>query len=216
CRVIRSLCIYDRGAVGVDLATKDIGVGWRQCRGQPFHTEEYVAVPVGRRRRPNRHCDSDGDEKQIERPRAQQQPARRTAVRRGKSLGNSYGRSPVKESGSETIEPISRLPTSYVTPSRSNGRSSPAIPTTKPSAAQQARAAMRGQAGANSQLRSTEGSRHRGCFCRGRGSLSRLSTRSTAASSPPGGACVCRVSAAFRKLSNCSPVISLILVDHIA
>src|SRR4029077_19341648 len=61
CRLIPRLFIYDRGAVGVDLATKDIGVGWRQCRGQPFYTDEYVAVPVGRRRRPHRHCDSDAD-----------------------------------------------------------------------------------------------------------------------------------------------------------
>src|SRR6185437_14783688 len=150
-------------------------------------------------------------EEKIERQRAKQQPARRKARDRGCVMSDGHGLAPVNASGSNTNEPRSPLlatvkPASAV----SMRRSSPVIPMTKPSAAQQAKAATRGQAGANCQSSSTFGRRQSGGFCRGSGPARRVSTRSTAAPSG-GGALVWRLSAASRKSSL---FILRILIDH--
>src|SRR5215510_2112669 len=73
---------------------------------------------------------------------------------------------------------------------------------------------MRGHAGANCQSSSTDGRRQNGCFCRGNGPLTRLSTRFSAASST--GSIARRLSVDSISLSNCSLFISLILINHTA
>src|SRR6516225_12292836 len=87
------------------------------------------------------------------------------------------------------------------------------MPTAKPSMAQQASAATRGQAGANCQSSSTFGSRHSGIFCRGSGPLRRLRTRSAAVVSSAE-ALLSRLSASSRKTSNWSLFMLAILINQ--
>src|SRR5581483_4286041 len=128
--------------------------------------------------------DGDADKEQVEGERTEQQPARGAAQVRRQCLSYAHGRAPVNTSGSNVIDPIPPPPTEAGAAAKSSmRRSSPAIPTKKPSAAQQASAATRGHAGANCQSSSTAGSRQSGCFWRGSGPLIRFSRRPMAASS---------------------------------
>src|SRR6185437_14816055 len=197
--VILRLCVIDKLAIGIYLAAQQVGIGRWQGIGDVLDAHEYIAVPCRRGRRTDRHRQRDADEEQIERQRAEQQPARGEARYRRSVLGNGHGRAPVSASGSNTNEPRSVL-LATVKPASAGSmrRSSPVMPSTKPSAAQPARAATRGQAGAYCQSSSTLGRRHSGIFCRGSGPPRRLSTRSTAASSVCG-ALALRLSAASRK-----------------
>ncbi len=156
---------------------------------------------AGGGRRADRHRHRDADEEQIERERAEQQPARRAARHRGSELGDGHGRAPVSASGSNTIEPRSaRLAIANGAYGRVEAPVEPGNAddeAERGAAGQAPRRAARPARIASRAARA--GRRHSGIFCRGSGPLRRLSTRSTAASSA-GGACVWRLSAASRKV----------------
>ena len=69
--IVRSLGVSDRGTVGIDLATQDIGVGRRECGGEPLYADKYVAIPIGWRRRSHGYGNRNPNEEQVERERAQ-------------------------------------------------------------------------------------------------------------------------------------------------
>ena len=72
-------------AVGVDLLAQSVAVGRRQRGSEPFYPDKHVTVPIRWRRRPDGHRDRDADEEQVQRERAQQQPARGTASIAGRA-----------------------------------------------------------------------------------------------------------------------------------